>query len=319
MTLFKTIEELTEVVSVSNIFVIEKVQPYFEETADAIAVPFIGQQLYDRILTKYNDDVLLSDPEKALLRRLRVIIAKFGLVAYLPLGEVIVGNDGITTVSKGENRTAAYDQQITRLSESLTNQAYDALERLLSWLEEPGQLTAFPEYATSLAYTRQQRGLIRRAVEFSDIYPISGSRLTFQAVHPELLNIEEDRLIPLIGQAHYAIVKANTSLSDEYASLRRAAQKALVFQAVANVIQLQQNIQLDAGGLRVYQTSQNGSQNVKYYRAPSDQERARAIAAAQGKADFYWDSVAEIVGEISNPEPVSFSREIIYNGKMAMF
>lgn len=319
MTLFKTSEELGEVLPNTKYIMLEKLQPYFEQAADAILIPHIGEQLYERILDKYNSSPPeLSDAETSLLRRLRMIISKFGLAAYLPIGEVIIGDDGITTVSKGESRTAAYDQQITRLTESLLSQAYDALERLLSWLQLSAQLAEFGEYANSAEYIRQQRGLVRRAVDFDDIYKIAGSRLTFQAIHPELLNVEEDKLLPLIGQTHYNIIKANSGLSDEYASLRRAAQKAVVFQAVANVIQLQQNIQLDAGGLRVYAASQNGSQNVKYYRAPTDQERKTAVAAAQGRADFYWDSVAMIAAEISNPGAAGFQREFLTTGKVAM-
>jgi hypothetical protein len=320
MTLFKTTDELTEVLPNTKNLDLNKLQPYFEEAADAILVPHIGQELYDRILNKFQiDQPVLSDPEKLLLRRLRVIIAKLGLAGFLPLGEVLIGDDGITTVGKGTDRTAAYDQQITRLTESLTTQAYDSLERLLTWLQVQAQLTQFPEYAGSAAYTRQQRGLVRTAVDFDDIYPIAASRLTFQALHPEMLNVEEDLLIPLTGLPRYNILKANTDMTDTYASLRRAAQKAVVFQAVANVIKLQQNIQLDAAGLRVYSTSQNGSQNVKYYRSPTDSERKIAVAAAQARADYYWDSVGTLVGEIINPEAISFQREIISNGKMTMF
>ncbi|MGX5854511.1 DUF6712 family protein [Dyadobacter jiangsuensis] len=319
MTLFKTQDELTEVLPNTKMLMLEKLEPYFEEVADSVLAVHIGQTLYDRIQKKYTDDGEFSDPEKALLRRLRMITAKLALAAYLPIGEVHIGDDGITTVGKGEQRTAAYDQQITRLTESLTAQAYDSLERLLTWLQSPANLVEFPEYASSEAYIRQQRGLIRRAIDFSDIYPIAGSRLTFQAIHPELLNVEEDKLLPLIGSAQYNIIKGTGTLSDEYASLKRAAQKAVVFQAVANVIQLQQNIQLDAGGLRVYQTSQNGSQNVKYYRAPTEAERKSAAGAAQARADFFWDSVGTTSAEINNPGAGDYIREFLSNGKMAMF
>ncbi len=319
MTLFKTQDELFEVLPNTKNLKLEKLEPYFEEVADSALATNIGLDLYERIASKYTNNGQFTDVEKTLLRRLRVIISKLALAAYLPIGEVLIGDDGITTVGKGEQRTAAYDQQITRLTESLTSQAYDSLERLVTWLQTPSNLTEFPEYAASEAYIRQQRGLIRRAVDFDDIYPIAGSRLTFQAIHPELLNVEEDKLVPLIGTAQYNAIKATGNLSDDYASLKRAAQKAVVFQAVANVIQLQQSIQLDAGGLRVYQTSQNGSQNVKYYRAPTEAERKTAAAAAQARADFFWDSVGTISAEIANPGAGEYIREFLTTGKMAMF
>lgn len=317
-TLFKTLEELRELVPVSSMLSLENVQPYFADAAEAILIPHIGQALYDRILTKYDSDQS-AGLEVDLLRRIRIIIARFGIVAFLPIGETKIADDGITTVGKSADRTAAYDNQINRLNDSLISQGYDALERLLTWLQASSQLSEFPEYAGSEEYMRQQRGLIRRAIDFNDIYPIGGSRLTFQAIHPELLNVEEDKLIPLIGQTHYDTIKANSSLSDQYATLRRSSQKAVIFQAVANVIRLQQNIQLDAAGLRVYQLSQNGSQNVKFYRSPTDTERKIAAAAAQARADFYWDSAAEIVGEIINPDAGSFTREFMTTGKIAMF
>lgn len=319
MTLFKTIDELLEFVPISRQFSIENLNPFFQDAADAILIPNISQALYDRIITKYNvDNPQPTEVESQLFSKMRLIVARFAIVAYLPFGQVIIGDDGITTTGKSESRTAAYDQQIERLAESLTIQAYDALERLLVWLETPARLDVFTEYKNSAEYQNQQRGLIRRATDFSNIYPISGSRLTFIAIHPELMNVEEDKLIPLISKSQYDIIKANASLDDDHADLRRAAQKAVVFQAVANVIQLQQNIQLDAGGLRVYGTSMGGTQNVKFYRAPTDGERSRALAAAQARADVYWDKASEILSDINNPDPVIFEREIMSTGKIVM-
>ena len=319
-TLFKTIDELIEFVPVSRLFTIENLNPYFQDAADAILIPHVSQALYDRILSKYAaENPQPSALETELFNKMRLIVARFAIVAYLPFGQVTIGDDGITTTGKSESRTAAYDQQITRLSESLLVQGYDALERLLVWLESPLRLDEFTEYKNSDEYQNQQRGLIRRATDFSNIYPISGSRLTFISIHPELMNVEEDKLKPLISRAKYELIKANAALDDDHADLRRAAQKAVVFQAVANVIALQQNIQLDSTGLRVYGTSQNGSQSVKYYRAPTDSERSAALAAAQARADVYWDSVSDILSEINNPDPIYFEREILSSGKIVMF
>lgn len=320
MTLFKTIDELRESITISGGFSLDKLAPYFQDVVDAVIVPNISQALYDQILTRYNDESSSASNEQIeLLRRTRVVIARFALVAYLPFGEVIISDDGITTVGKGSDRTAAYDQQINRLTETLLIQGHDALERLLTWLDSAEKLNLFPAYANSDEYKRQQRGLIRRAVDFSDIYPIGCSRLTFKAIYPEMLNIEEDKLIPLITRIRYDQIKTGTNLDDALASLKRAAQKAVVFQSVANVIQLQQNIQLDGSGLRVYGTSANGSQNVKFYRAPSDSERSTALAAAQARADFYWDTVSETLLDIVNPEHDNFTREIISTGPLTMF
>ena len=131
--------------------------------------------------------------------------------------------------------------------------------------------------------------------------------------------MEEDKLIPLISRARYQQIKSGTNLDDALASLKRAAQKAVVFQSVANIIQLQQNIQLDGSGLRVYGTSANGSQNVKFYRAPTEGERSTALAAAKARADIYWDTVSETLLDIVNPDHDNFTREIITTGALTMF
>jgi len=320
MTLFKTIDELRESISISGGFTLDNLSPYFQDVVDAIIVPHISQTLYDQILARYNEEGLsLTNDQTELLRRTRSVIARFALVSYLPFGEVIISDDGITTVGKSADRTAAYDQQITRLTETLLTQGHDALERLLTWLDSSERLASFPDFANSDEYKRQQRGLIRRAVDFSDIYPIGSSRLTFKAIYPEMLNVEEDKLIPLISRNRYQQIKSGTNLDDALASLKRAAQKAVVFQSVANVIQLQQNIQLDGSGLRVYGTSANGSQNVKFYRAPTESERSTALAAAQARADFYWDTVSETLLDIINPEHDNFTREMITTGPLTMF
>ncbi|GAB2780361.1 hypothetical protein GCM10027275_24880 [Rhabdobacter roseus] len=318
--LFCSTEELREFVPVGVNVTFENLKPSLLEAAESILIPYLSEELYDRILTKYQAaNTEMSEPEQVLFQRMRLVVARFGLAMYVPEGEVKVTDSGISTIGKSENLTAAYDHQVLRLVESLIQKGFDALERLLTWLEAAPQLTAFPEFANSEQYTRSLRGLVRKAGQLSDIYPIGGSRMTFNSLLPELLNVEDDRLKPLIGRDKYATIKAAANLADEYDDLRRVACKAVVFQAVANVIRLQQAIQLDAGGLRVYGTTISGTNNTKFYKVPSEKDRLAAAAEAQARADFYWDEVSTLLAEINNPGGGRFEPDFLSIGGLTMF
>lgn len=289
-----TLNQLKQHIPVGNSLSFETLLPYIREAEEAILAPNIGEELLTQIDNYLQADTL-TDIQKELLKRTQLVAARFALSYFIPNGEVIIGDDGITTVGKGEARTAAYDRQIVRLQESTSKQAWDSLDRLLSFLEK--NATEFPAFLESEAYTRYQRGLVRNTQTFNDIYYIANSRLTFQAIHPELMNVEEDRLIPLITREHYDIIHAGGALDENYSRLLSLSRKAIIFQAVANVIQLQQNVSLDAATLRVYGSNSAGD-NVQYYQKPTERDRNDAAAKAQARADMYFDALAEIISDI---------------------
>lgn len=305
-----SIDQLKEHVPVSIHLTFGNISPYIKDAEESILIPHLGEELYTNVTGQVTSGNVLEEIDQELLKKMQLVISRFALSYYIPHAEVTIGDDGITTVGKSENRTAAYDRQVTRLQESTIRQAWDALDRLMGFLEKNAD--SFPSYKDSEAYIRFQRGLIRDTKTFNDIYYIANSRLTFQAIHPELMNVEEDRLIPLITKEKYDVIHAGGTLDDNYSRLLSYARKGVIFQAVANVIQLQQNVNLDANTLRIYENS-----DEKYYKKPSERDRNEAAAKAQARADWYWDNISGIISEMAG-EDDDFEAGIIDTEKLTL-
>ncbi|WP_428663522.1 DUF6712 family protein [Runella sp.] len=294
MPLFQTIEDVRDYVKFNLIFDFPTIETYLTDAEEIDLADYIGSDLIARLVGAENPNAI----ERQGLVFCRRFVARLGTLRWLPMGEVQFGNDGITTVGKGEMRTAAYDAQIARITASLTNSAYNALEQLLRWLEKPNILTELTQYATSAQRTENQKYLIKNATEFSTYYQIFGKQLTFLALRPTMAAVETQRLAPALGEL-YTTLKTGTGLSDLQKKLLDACKWFLAYQTVADVLELELNVELDAGGLRVNYTAQ--FENTKYYTPPTDAQRISAQQAAARRAEKMWSTVNSILTEINPP------------------
>lgn len=294
MPLFQIIEDVREYVKFNLIFDFPTIEPYLTDAEEIDLADFVGAALITRLTNVQTPNAI----EKQAIVFCRRFVARLGTLRWLPMGEVQFGNDGITTVGKGEMRTAAYDAQIARITASLADSAFSALEQLLRWLEEPTVRTELTQYTTSAQRIENQKYLIKNATEFSKYYQIFGKQLTFFAIRPTMAAVETQRLIPALGDL-YTTLKTGTGLSDLQKKLLDACKWFLAYQTVADVLELEMNVELDAGGLRVNYTAQ--FENTKYYTPPSDKQRITAQQAAARRAEKMWSSVNAILDEINPP------------------
>jgi hypothetical protein len=292
--LFANTEGIREYIKYNLNFDFEQIQPYLVDVEYELGRKYIGEEM----LTRLNDVVTNpNDIETQTLVFARRYVARMAAIAWLPFGEVQFGNDGITTVGKGEFRTAAYDAQIARLTQSLESSAYKALEQLLSWLEKPATLAVFTEYADSEQRIENRRYLIKNAIEFSKYYQIFGEELTFQAVRPTMASIETLKVASMLGEDLYGKLKVGSELTDIEKKLLEAIKWYLAYSTIASVLELEMNVELSAGGLRVNYTTQ--FQNTKYYTPPSDAQRSSAQQAAARRAQSIWAEISSLLQEIN--------------------
>lgn len=300
---FERIEEVREYIKFNLNFDFKTLEPYLVD-AELQLEDYVGAELIARLKAAINPNEI----EEQALIFCRRFLARVATVAWLPFGEVQFGNDGITTVGKGEVRTSAYDAQIARITFSLEQSAYKALEQLLRWLDTPTILTALSEYQNSEQRKENTSYLLRNATEFSKYYQIFGEQLTFVALRSTMASVETQRLAPVLGEL-YATLKAGTGLSDLQKKLLEACKWFLAYQTVADVLELQQNVQLSAGGLRVNYTAQ--FENTKYFTPPSDSQRVSAQQAAARQAALLWGTVDAVLKEINPPTVMIVSGAIV--------
>ncbi|AYQ31442.1 DUF6712 family protein [Runella sp. SP2] len=292
--LLKSTEEIREYIKYNLNFDFNQIEPYLVDVEYELGRKWIGEEMLERLNEVVNNPNEIQAQTLVFARR---YVARMAAVAWLPFGEVQFGNDGITTVGKGEYRTAAYDAQIARLTQSLESSAYKALEQLLSWLEKPATLMAFTEYSSSEQRVENRRYLIKNAVEFSKYYQIFGEELTFQALRPTMAAIETLKIASMLGDELYQELKMGTELSELQKKLLEATKWFLAYSTIASVLELEMNVELNAGGLRVNFSTQ--FQNTKYYTPPSDAQRSSAQQAATRRAESMLAEMSSILQEMN--------------------
>lgn len=292
------VAELQQYVSVNALFPYKHLTPSILEIEQQVIIPLIGQATYQLAQTQYNllPDDGVSTQYRGLITHIQAVVAKLSMATFTPFNEVQFDANGITTVGKSENRTAAYDYQIQRIIATLARSGNNAIESLLKYLA--ANTATFTAYAASTEFILNKTGLINSAKAFSEIYYIAESGLTFRALRPIYLGIEEDRLKPLIGDTLYTELTGNVSDTLKK-KLLRACKKACVFQAIADALELQLPFEINADGLRVHYSSEYG--NVRYFMPPTDAQIQATRAACQRRADEGWTAIADILLEINPP------------------
>ena len=293
----KCVEELQQYVSVNSQFPYKSLLPYINEVENQVIVPLIGQTTYDLIKTAYiNSNAEPEGKNGDLLQKLQSVIAKLAMANATPFLELQFDANGVSTINKSESRTAGYDYQIQRAIAGFASSGNKGIEDLLAFLET--EVATFTAYAASANYTANKAGLVKTAVEFSQFYHIANSRLTFNALRPTYLGIEEDRLKPLIGDALYT--ELTGTVSDAIKKrLLRACKKACVYQTIADALELQLPFEINADGLRVHYTAQYS--NVRYFAPPSMAQVEAVRLACQRRADSTWQDISVILEEITPP------------------
>jgi hypothetical protein len=314
MSLFLNIDDLRGCLPVNVSFELGDLEPFFLEVENTILCRHITSALYANLYATLHAPNAEVDEE--LLVRCRRAVAPLALSNYLPFGQVHISTVGITTVSKSSERTAAYSYQVDDLNQSALNMGFNALESLVDYLEE--RADDYELYANSPEHVENTRLLVPSAREFSSIYPIFNSRLTYYALRPTLASLQDETLIETIGTELFNKLKANTGLTDDEKKLRDRAKKWLAFRTIVEVLGLQLSVELNSGGVRVNYGSMF-SNTYKYYTPPTDAQRSIATETATKRAAGLWSEIGSLLDTINGVDRTQTPRAIISDKATVLF
>ncbi|GAB3177645.1 DUF6712 family protein [Telluribacter humicola] len=303
MALFKTTEELAQYLpGINSVLSFDKIRPVIMDVQRSVLEPYCGEKLIQELDKAYNAPTFskLDEMQEALLKEIQPALAPIAMTRYIPIGEVQIDGRGVTTYDEGDSRKGADNAQILRLRLSLLTMGMDALERLLTFLEK--KVADYTDHQEVLK--ARPKSLLPNAREFSTAYQIFDSHLTYRGLMPLIVQNEDDRVAPVLGPALYTELQGNSNLSDAKKKLRRQAQRALAYCTVADAIELNMAVELNAEGLRLNYTSQIG--NVKYYSPPDHATRESLLAAARSRAQSGLERLAEAVISLTS-EPTTGS------------
>lgn len=244
MNLIRTIEQFCAHVRVSTSgSSLENLEPDLRLVERQQLRPVLGPALHNELSALSDDDVqaALDDSTSAtggLLRLVHEALANLGLLAYLPLNQLQISDAGVFLMSGGKS---PFQWQINELKASLRNKGFNALEAVLTYLDE--HVDDFPAWATSAAAIEARVLLISSATEFSRHYDIKGSRLTYQAFLPLIRKVERFQLGAVLSAEYLRELKTqlvaggltldNQLVLEEY--LRPALAHLVVAKAVGEV------------------------------------------------------------------------------------
>lgn len=233
------IEQIQQYVVVGKDLTYKSFQPALFNAEQKYIIPFLGRDLYD-FLVKSDP----SDDTETLINLARSATAKFALWLYITPGGVQIDDQGIYQ-AKTDNMWRLSAADLADLKKSYLEQAMDAQNQLLAYLEEiaqtPAQNTAPEDYtaanhwAVSPSRKRYAGLMINTAEVFEQYVELHHSTLTFISLYNCIKAAETSQIAPLLGD-YYATLKAISSPTGDALAILKLAQEAIAHLATAKAL-----------------------------------------------------------------------------------
>lgn len=199
-SLFANIQELQTHLggAVNNSVKIEHIAPYIENAYLNHLQMWIGDVIWDDIVTAHASGSMLEE-EEDLVFKVQAVLAPMAYVEYSKFADIQFSGAGRFRTETEEMKTP-YKYQIQAADEQMTNMAYQALERLLLFLE--ANKATYTDWPAAPGYALFHEALLNSALLFSQ----SGQRTTryeFELVRPIIADVEQFVLIPLLTETLY--------------------------------------------------------------------------------------------------------------------
>lgn len=219
--LFQTIDEIKEHIAVNLSFDIKDVKPYITLVEERDVIPMISKAEFDTIQNLVDNPPGggLSAIQQEFLDKLRTIIANLAFVEYIPIGNVQISSSGIH-ISMTENKKTAFQWQVEEVRESLLKVGFNAMDRLLEFMEL--NKASFPDWVASDGYAETKELFIKNARDFSKQYHIAGSTRTFIQLKPIMKIVEQLYISTTICEDFYLLLKQEI-LTDTVSSVNQKA------------------------------------------------------------------------------------------------
>jgi hypothetical protein len=234
--LFTTISQLkTHIGGGTNVSLeLDSINPTFQDVADIQLRPYLGQTTLDALAAYVAADYTPTDTAlDALLPLVRAPLAAFGVVEYSKIGNLQFGEAGLFRMESDDKRTP-YKYQETEYRNTLRTQGYNALERMIVWLEKhkadyPDWVAEARKYCLSL--------FVSLASDLRGCYSAQIDRQTYEVLRPLLEDMETFLILSSIGQAQFDALKtmhlsASTPLNYNQLEGLRRIRKAIGLGAI---------------------------------------------------------------------------------------
>lgn len=206
--LFETTSELKKYIPANISLEFDDIKPYIALAETRFIIPVLGKAQYNKLQEVFTNGLDQSsgsgsgsgsgslydeDAHNDLLDKVRLPLANFAFLLYIPMAQVQISSSGIH-ISRNENKTAAFNQQIDDLKRSFQDSGYVGIDILLEFLEENKSI--YTLWAASDAFTIFRESFINKTADFNKIININNSRRTFLTLKPIMKRVEDHFVKP---------------------------------------------------------------------------------------------------------------------------
>ena len=299
--LINTNAELKQFVTVSSGMEIQALLPYLTNSeAEKQVKDVTGQTVYTELLSAYINNTL-NERQQELLPYVQKPLANFAIWQHVNQGGVIVSNSGVTLTTERDKQ--AFQWQQIKLEQSLLNQAYFALDALISYLNTNKDL--FPTWAAQSNYAQSRDFFINTTHDFDKWVDIRGNYRTLVAMRPIMRNIEASIIKSTLSQDFYnhlkSQIKGSSATADEQLVINEFIQPAIASLTIAKAIkQLQFNITADGAfihGIKAVSTS-----NIQEINAPDAEQRDTYATLYQKQGEQWLNDLTDYLNAKASEE-----------------
>lgn len=243
--------------------------PNFDAVAAKYIVPITGWDLYNSLLLPAPTAV-----KSALLLLIKQAIVPLAYWHELASLHVQIGDQGLT-VQKSENTEAVHRWEFEQLSNSIADKGCAALDTVISYLKD-NQL--------ALAWVAPEgfKTLFTSATDFNRYFNTYQPHRTFEALRPIIQQVEDQYIIPSIGEAFLTWLKENASTN---LTITATLKKAVANYTIAKSVDLLP-VRISTEGFTVSLGFNTDMKQQGQAQAP-DTQMSRLVESTKTLGDFY--------------------------------
>lgn len=196
--------------------------------------PAIGATLYNDLDTKYNANTL-NPNETTAVKLIQMVIANLVIGQDLPLLGSVIDDSGVY-MNKSADKWVLGENQLAKAEDRYWERGIDALEDLLSFLNENASSSLFVGYYNSIQQGLSKELLVANAEVFSQYYQIWRGALTFWALKTHLLSVQRGIITATLKDAFAAVVTPGSDTNK--LALVKLVQEAMVYLAMAQALKM---------------------------------------------------------------------------------
>lgn len=288
-------DEIRPYIGVSTALSFDTIRASLQNAFGLFIRPLVGDKIVTKLVEIYDSVTDISTiKEETADKNLKLLYLAQRSNVFLAFWydydefQMLIGDSGVKRQESDQTKTP-YKYQEQSLKDGWKNKGFDALDKLLYFLEK--NISDFEDFKDSEYYTESLNSIVRNTLEVNNYYTINNSRLIFLRLKTHFRVIEDTIISPRLGLQFYDSFKkeiAKETPEGKYDKLRSLLIPVVVFYSVCRLIKETGSI-TDKG--LFFQTLKGGEDSYQSLSPVTDERLMSQANRAEADAISYWLSV----------------------------